>query len=70
MYSGDKCEAESNELKTVKAIISYTTIIAIITIILFYSSIILMDLSKFCCKNQENLHRHKKPVIEKYIYIN
>jgi hypothetical protein len=64
MYYGDKCESQSNELKTIKAIISYTTIIAIVIIILFYSCFAMMDLTKFCCKNKRivplNHKNHQK----------
>ena len=52
MYSGDNCESESNELKTIKTIISITVIIAIIIIISFYIIIALMDLTRYLCNKK------------------
>ena len=71
MYSGDKCESESNELKTVKTIISLASILAIIILVLFYSCFVLMDITKFGCKNINIIkQRHNVyPLIQKYIYI-
>jgi hypothetical protein len=71
MYSGDRCELESNELKTTKQIISYSTIIAIAVIIMFYCCFFLMDISKYLCKkNRHPSAFHKKAVImRKYTYV-
>ena len=72
MYSGDKCETQSNELKAVKAIISFTSILAIIIIGLFYGCIVAMDLSKIFCKRYRNVRarRHIKPFVQRHNYIN
>jgi hypothetical protein len=51
MYSGEKCESESNELKTVKKIISLASILAIVIIVLLYSCFVCMDITKYCCKS-------------------
>ena len=71
MYSGDKCETQSSELKNVKTIISYTTILAIITIVLFYSSFILMDATKYSFKKNNILPIQPKEtvIMKKYSYI-
>ena len=72
MYLGDKCESESKELKTVKEIISFTTILAIVIIVLFYSSFVLMDMSKFCCRHAYAI-RHVNPIerhVKRFIYYN
>ena len=71
MYSGDKCETESNELKTIKEIISISNILAIIIIISFFILIALMDSTKYLCNKKSFIPRRKtKPVIEKCIYVN
>jgi hypothetical protein len=56
LYSGADCEIESEALKTIKAIITTASIIAITTLISFYALILLMDITKyFCCvKNKVN----------------
>jgi hypothetical protein len=59
MYSGDKCEIESNELKAVKAIISLASILAIIIIILFFIVIVLMDLTKYLCDKNSFIPKRK-----------
>ena len=58
MYSGDRCETESAALKTVKAIISTTSIIAILTLIFFYCLIIVMDIIKYFFQRKK--FRNKK----------
>ena len=61
MYSGDKCESESNELKAIKTISSISTIIAIISIISFYVFISFMDLLKYLCRYKNIVpHKNKK----------
>jgi hypothetical protein len=70
MYSGDKCETESNELKAVKKLISLASILAIVIIISFYSCFLLMDITKFLCKKNNRIYSHEKPSIKKFIYIN
>lgn len=69
MYIGEKCDQQSSELKAAKAIVWFTSIIAIITIILFYSIILMMDITKYCFKRNEN--KIKQTVqVKKYVYIN
>ena len=70
MYSGDRCESESNELKAIKAIISLASILAIIIIVLFYSCIVFMDITKYCCKRVNQRRYQHKAIIKKYTYIN
>jgi hypothetical protein len=51
LYLGDLCQTESNELVRVKTVISMASVIAIVTIILFYSYFVVMDFFKyFLCK--------------------
>ena len=71
MYLGDLCQNESDELAKVKAIISIASIIAIITIVLFYNCFLLMDFLKYICKNRQG--KNSKPknsrIRFKYSYI-
>ena len=57
MYLGEKCDTQSTELKTIKTVISFTSIIAIIIVILFYACFIIMDLTKFCSRKQKRKNR-------------
>lgn len=68
MYSGDKCETESSELKVVKKVISISSILAFVMIIFTYSCIGLMDIAKFCCKKKAK--RRIRPIAIKFTYIN
>jgi hypothetical protein len=68
MYSGDKCETESSELKVVKKVISISSILAFVMIIFTYSCIGLMDIAKFCCKKKAK--RQLRPKAIKFTYIN
>ena len=68
MYLGEKCDTQSAELKTVKAIISFTSIIAIITVISFYACFIVMDLMNFFSKKTK-IYK-KKNDIKHFKYIN
>ena len=71
MYLGERCETESDELKTVKAIISTASIIAILTLISFYALIILMDVIKYLIKNKKFRKRKIAYTIKKVPkYIN
>ena len=67
MYWGERCEMESNELKTEKQIISIASILAIIIIILFYIFIVLLDVAKFCCEKKV---KKRKRLIQKFNYKN
>ena len=70
MYLGEKCDTQSTELKTVKAIISFTSIIAIITIVLFYACVILLDISKYFTRNRKHRKNIRRKMFKKFIYIN
>ena len=67
MLLGEKCDTQSAELKTVKTIISFTSIIAIITVILFYVCFIIMDLTKFFAKKDKITKKHYEIKHLKYI---
>jgi hypothetical protein len=71
MYSGEKCELESNELKTNKLVISYSTKAAILIVILFYSCFVLMDISTYLCKKHRghSVQPKKVVIMKKYTYI-
>lgn len=58
MYSGDECEIESHSLKSIKKIISTTSILAIITIVLTYSLVLLSDLHTAVTNPQKLLQRN------------
>ena len=66
MYLGEKCDTQSAELKTVKAIISLTSIIAIVTIVLFYACVISLDMSKYFTRNRKKIRRK---MFKKFIYM-
>ena len=69
LYLGDLCEKESVELVTVRAIISITSVIAIVIIVLFYSSCVIMDLVKyFMCRDRSKKKRIYIRRIFKYKY--
>ncbi|CAF1029327.1 unnamed protein product, partial [Brachionus calyciflorus] len=57
MYSGDKCEIESRDLKEIKRTIKATSILAIIIIVCLYGLLIILDVfckSKSKRKNKKN----------------
>ncbi|CAF1054423.1 unnamed protein product [Brachionus calyciflorus] len=63
MYSGDKCEIESNELKTIKNVIKTTSIVAFIILFSFYALCLISDvLSLFCEKKSRYLERNQKEI--------
>ena len=73
MYLGDKCDTQSSELKAVKAIISFASIVAIISVIVFYSCILCIDLTKFCFRRGkfDSKYRHfKNNRVQHFIYYN
>jgi hypothetical protein len=71
MYLGERCETESDELKTVKAIISTASIIAILSVVIFYCLIILMDIIKYLIENKKFRKRKVGYTIQKVPkYIN
>lgn len=62
MYSGDECKIESHSLKSIKRIISTTSMLAIITIVLAYSLVLLSDLHTVVTNPQKLLQRNtQKP---------
>ena len=70
-FHGDKCEFQSNELKTIKTLTTLTSYIAIATIIAFYSIIICMDVLKFLMRRDKGEHeRFRRRRIWKPVYVN
>lgn len=69
MFQGDKCNAQSEELKTVKAIISIASIIAIGAIIFFYLCIFGMDCTKYACRKSNRI-KPKRAILKKFVYVN
>jgi hypothetical protein len=67
MYWGERCEMESNELKTAKEIISIASILAVVIIILFYIFIFLLDVAKFCCERKA---KKRIRLVQKFTYKN
>ena len=65
MYEGDRCDKESSQLRTIKFIISMSSIIAIFAIICFYLVILIMDFLKYCLMVKPK--RRKRPVYTKYV---
>ena len=70
MYLGEKCDTQSAELKTVKTIISFTSIIAIGTVVMFYFCILLLDFSKYCLRRRKATKQKHKELTYKLVYIN
>jgi hypothetical protein len=65
MYEGEKCNIQSNELKTIKYVITTSSIVAIFVIIVFYFLILLMDLFNYLTKRPKRRRR-----IFRFVYIN
>ena len=57
LYLGEVCQTQSDELVLVKTVITVASLIAIIIVILFYTSFLVLDILKFLLCN----HRKKKP---------
>ena len=72
MYQGNDCELESVEFKTIKVVISVTSIIAIVVVICFYLIIISMDIFDYLIKGKKSLNRNRKikPIKIRFQYIN
>jgi len=47
MYSGEKCQIESSQMKAIKSTIQFTSILAILIIIMFYLMFVLIDICNF-----------------------
>jgi hypothetical protein len=70
-YSGARCEIESEEMKSIKRTIGAASIIAIISIVAFYSLILALDLMDYFIirKEKERLKlRAVKPVKKQFKY--
>ena len=70
LYLGDKCQTKSNELKAIQAFISTASIIAILTVVLFYACIILMDLERICTRDKNKNRIKRNILVKKFIYFN
>lgn len=70
MYSGNNCEIESQEKQTVQKVTTSTSIIAIITLVLFYGLALISDIFDYCCINRKHkLRRKEKNIRRKLVYI-
>ena len=71
LYSGTHCEIESSQRKTIQAISSTTTVIAIITLAVLYALFILSDLLDWLClsKNKFKPTRIRVKKSKKHIYV-
>lgn len=76
-HFGDRCEYESFELTQIKRVITVSSIIAIISIVVFYFLFIASDILDFCCK-KDNFKKKKKRTeskvklsrYERFLYVN
>ena len=71
MYSGEKCELQSNELRIIKTVKPITSIIAVVVLVLFYIVFILMDLTRLFWNKSKirKIYQKNKPLVEKYYYV-
>lgn len=60
-YSGDQCEIESESLKTAKKVIQSTSIIAIITLIMFYLLFVCSDIHTWYVGRNRKRRERKAP---------
>jgi hypothetical protein len=71
MYQGDYCEIQSSELKAIQTIISITSVIAILTVVSFYSCIVFMDFIQICFMDRGSKTKlNKRQKIMNFIYYN
>ena len=75
LYEGEKCDVVSNELKTLKSIISVSSIVAICIVGCLYATFVFMDVSKYLTRRKkpnriDPILKTKYETTEKYIYIN
>jgi hypothetical protein len=62
MYSGDKCQTESAEMKAIKNTIRFTSILAILILLGFFLLFVLVDVCNFYeARRKKLLKKHKKP---------
>jgi hypothetical protein len=75
LYEGGNCESESQALKTVKSLISTASVIAILTIIFFYSLFIASDILNIFIKKdrkdkeKDNEEEMFKNAIKGYLIV-
>ena len=70
LYSGDKCEIESDEKKVIKNVVKTTSIIAIVILVFSYLSFILIDInSLFTIKKKTKNNKIQKFKIYKFKYV-
>ena len=71
LYSGTHCEIVSSQRKTIETISSTTSVIAIVTLVLFYCMFILSDLMDWLCISKDSSrnrqYKIKKP--KNLVYI-
>jgi hypothetical protein len=71
-HSGNECEIESEELQNLSKITTFTSVIAIVVLVCFYLSCVLMDLHN--CLIMKKRRRRQVKIAEhvpiKFIYIN
>jgi hypothetical protein len=61
-FEGEKCEQVSWKLKSIRNAIRITSIVAILILILFFLSFVLMDLHKMILNKRKNLLKLKPRV--------
>ncbi|CAF0782161.1 unnamed protein product [Brachionus calyciflorus] len=59
MYSGEKCQDESNDLKAIKSVKTTSSVIAIIIIAFLFIGVVLNDVSNFYFKIKKNKRKLK-----------
>jgi hypothetical protein len=69
MYSGERCESQSNELRIIKTVKPITSIIAVVVLVLFYVVFVLMDLTRLLWNKSKIRKSLNEPLVEKYYYV-
>jgi hypothetical protein len=72
-FIGDKCDKETNTLKTIKSIISTTTIVAYLTLGVFLLMVLCIDYTSFCQGKFKHFEKKRSIVSYKYrkpVYVN
>jgi hypothetical protein len=67
-YSGVNCEVASSTMKAIKTTISITTVLAILSIVAFYSCFVILDVLDIFCNKKRNVRNKAKPVVQKFVY--
>ena len=60
LFEGSNCESESQTLKTVKSLISTASVIAILTIVFFYSIFIASDILNIFIKKNRSEEKNQE----------